>query len=85
MFEPVHGSAPDIAGQSIANPVGRRWVGAMRLEHLGHKAATVDLIRAIESVLAAGIRTADLDRTGQHRAYDVRDRRSRFERLISLR
>ena len=39
MFEPVHGSAPDIAGKGIANPIGQIWSGAMMLEHLGHKEA----------------------------------------------
>ena len=38
MFEPVHGSAPDIAGKGIANPVAQIWTGAMMLEHLGHAA-----------------------------------------------
>ena len=46
MFEPVHGSAPDIAGQGIANPIGQIWSGAMMLEHLGHKdAADADRAR----------------------------------------
>jgi tartrate dehydrogenase/decarboxylase/D-malate dehydrogenase len=51
MFEPVHGSAPDIAGQGIANPVGQVWTGALMLEHLGHAEAATDLHRAIEQVL----------------------------------
>jgi tartrate dehydrogenase/decarboxylase/D-malate dehydrogenase len=51
MFEPVHGSAPDIAGQGIANPVGQVWTGALMLEHLGHADAAADLHRAIEHVL----------------------------------
>jgi tartrate dehydrogenase/decarboxylase / D-malate dehydrogenase len=51
MFEPVHGSAPDIAGQGIANPVGQVWTGALMLEHLGHADAAQDLHRAIEAVL----------------------------------
>jgi tartrate dehydrogenase/decarboxylase/D-malate dehydrogenase len=51
MFEPVHGSAPDIAGQGIANPVGQIWSGAMMLEHLGHKDAADAVIAAIEVAL----------------------------------
>ena len=61
MFEPVHGSAPDIAGQGIANPVGQIWSGAMMLEHLGHKDAADAVIAAIETALAdASTRTRDL-------------------------
>ncbi len=51
MFEPVHGSAPDIAGQGIANPIGQIWAGAMMLEHLGHDEAGQSIIGAIERVL----------------------------------
>src|SRR6185503_935769 len=51
MFEPVHGSAPDIAGQGIANPIGQVWTGALMLEHLGRADAAEDLHRAIEAVL----------------------------------
>jgi tartrate dehydrogenase/decarboxylase / D-malate dehydrogenase len=51
MFEPVHGSAPDIAGQGIANPIGQVWTGALMLEHLGHADAAAALHRAIETVL----------------------------------
>ena len=51
MFEPVHGSAPDIAGQGIANPIGTIWAGAMMLQHLGHQDAHDSIITAIESVL----------------------------------
>jgi tartrate dehydrogenase/decarboxylase/D-malate dehydrogenase len=60
LFEPVHGSAPDIAGQGIANPVGQIWTGALMLEHLGQPDAANDLVRAFESVTARGIRTRDL-------------------------
>lgn len=63
LFEPVHGSAPDIAGQGIANPVGQIWSGAMMLEHLGHHAAGRHLSAAFESVLASGTRTRDLGGT----------------------
>ena len=51
MFEPVHGSAPDIAGQGVANPVGQVWTGALMLEHLGHPEAAAAVHRAIERVL----------------------------------
>ncbi len=51
MFEPVHGSAPDIAGQGIANPIGQIWSGAMLLEHLGHPEAAAAIMAAIERVL----------------------------------
>jgi tartrate dehydrogenase/decarboxylase / D-malate dehydrogenase len=61
LFEPVHGSAPDIAGQGIANPVGQIWSAAMMLDHLGEGQAAAAIVRAIETVLAtpAG-RTRDL-------------------------
>ncbi len=63
MFEPVHGSAPDIAGMGIANPVGQIWAGAMMLEHLGHPDAALQLTSAFESVLASGRSTRDLGGT----------------------
>ncbi len=63
MFEPVHGSAPDIAGQGIANPIGQIWSGAMMLDHLGHPAAAADVVRAIERVLTDGPRTRDIGGT----------------------
>ncbi|KAM0667202.1 hypothetical protein ACQRIU_005057 [Beauveria bassiana] len=52
LFEPVHGSAPDIAGKGIANPVGMIWAGQMMLQHFGHEAAAKALLQAIENVLA---------------------------------
>ena len=54
MFEPVHGSAPDIAGQNIANPIGQIWSGAMMLEHLGYQSAHDAIVRAIEEVVREG-------------------------------
>ena len=61
MFEPVHGSAPDIAGRGIANPIGQVWSGAMMLDHLGESAAATAVERAITEVLAeGGTRTPDL-------------------------
>lgn len=61
LFEPVHGSAPDIAGQGIANPVGQIWAAAMMLEHLGAVEASTSIVAAIERVLSEGaLRTPDL-------------------------
>ena len=54
LFEPVHGSAPDIAGKGIANPIGQIWSGAMMLEHLGYKEAGDAMVEAIEAVLGEG-------------------------------
>ncbi len=54
MFEPVHGSAPDIAGQGIANPIGQIWSAAMMLEHLGHRDAHDAILVAIEDVIRTG-------------------------------
>src|SRR3546814_9213017 len=52
LFEPVHGSAPDIVGQGVANPVGQIWAGAMMLDHLGHPEAAAGILNAIEQILA---------------------------------
>ena len=61
MFEPVHGSAPDIAGKGIANPVAQIWSGAMMLDHLGHAEAAGAVVQAIERILAdSDVKTADL-------------------------
>jgi len=51
MFEPVHGSAPDIAGKGVANPIAQIWTGAMMLEHLGHPDAAQAVVTAIERVV----------------------------------
>jgi len=70
MFEPVHGSAPDIAGRNIANPIGQIWSGAMMLEHLGHKDAGDAIVKAIEDVLGGGgPRTPDIG--GQAKTADL--------------
>jgi tartrate dehydrogenase/decarboxylase/D-malate dehydrogenase len=72
LFEPVHGSAPDICGKQIANPIGQIWCGAMMLEFLGHKDAHDAILRAIENVLdpASGApRTPDLG--GKARTTDL--------------
>ena len=64
MFEPVHGSAPDIAGRGVANPIGAIWTAALMLEHLGHAEAAAEVVDAIAAVLARGdVRTADLGGT----------------------
>jgi tartrate dehydrogenase/decarboxylase/D-malate dehydrogenase len=61
MFEPVHGSAPDIAGKGIANPIAQIWSGAMMLDHFGEHRAAAAIVRAIETVLRdGGPRTRDL-------------------------
>jgi tartrate dehydrogenase/decarboxylase/D-malate dehydrogenase len=60
LFEPVHGSAPDIAGRGVANPIGQIWCGAMMLDHLGYPAAHDAIVRAIERVTAEGPRTPDM-------------------------
>ena len=61
MFEPIHGSAPDIAGKGIANPIGAIWAGALMLDHLGHRDLHDRVLSAIERVVASGkIRTPDL-------------------------
>ena len=64
MFEPVHGSAPDIFGRNIANPIGQIWSGAMMLEHLGYREAADAIVAAIEVVLREGPRTRDLGGNG---------------------
>ena len=64
LFEPVHGSAPDIAGQGIANPIGQIWSAAMMLDHLGETEAGAAIVTAIETVLAdERLRTRDLGGT----------------------
>jgi tartrate dehydrogenase/decarboxylase/D-malate dehydrogenase len=64
MFEPIHGSAPDIAGKGIANPIGAIWAGALMLEHLGYRDLHDRVLGAIERVVAGGnVRTPDLGGT----------------------
>jgi tartrate dehydrogenase/decarboxylase/D-malate dehydrogenase len=60
MFEPVHGSAPDIAGQGIANPIGAIWSSVLMLEHLGEHEAASAVMSAVEAALESGVRTPDL-------------------------
>ncbi|WP_372439536.1 tartrate dehydrogenase [Pseudomonas aeruginosa] len=67
MFEPIHGSAFDITGKGIANPIATFWTAAMMLEHLGEKRASEHLMRAIEQVTASGLHTPDLGGTATTR------------------
>jgi tartrate dehydrogenase/decarboxylase / D-malate dehydrogenase len=60
MFEPIHGSAPDIAGQNVANPIGTIWSGALLLDHLGEKDAAFAIVNSIKKTTAAGLKTRDL-------------------------
>lgn len=69
LFEPVHGSAPDIFGRGIANPIGQIWCAAMMLDHLGHREAHDAIVRAIETVTEQGPRTPDMG--GKARTDDV--------------
>lgn len=71
MFEPIHGSAPDIVGKGIANPIGQIWSAAMMLEHLQEFKAASGIIAAIESVIASGAKTPDLG--GTHNTDKVTD------------
>lgn len=70
MFEPVHGSAPDIAGKGIANPIGQVWSGALMLEHLGEVEAAATVLQAIEAVVQRGPCTRDM---GQSHAASTRE------------
>ncbi|WP_153733282.1 tartrate dehydrogenase [Sporosarcina obsidiansis] len=63
MFEPVHGSAPDIVGKGIANPIGQIWTGKMMLDHLGERELGTLLLDTIEEVLQDGIKTPDIGGT----------------------
>lgn len=65
LFEPVHGSAPDIFGKRIANPVGQIWSGAMMLDHLGYPEACAAIVRAIETVMQQGPKTPDVGGTAK--------------------
>jgi tartrate dehydrogenase/decarboxylase/D-malate dehydrogenase len=71
MFEPVHGSAPDIAGRGVANPIGQISTAALMLDFLGETEAAADINRAVDDVLHAGPRTPDLG--GRHGTRDVAD------------
>lgn len=60
MFEPVHGSAPDIVGKGIANPIGQLWTAKMMLDHMGYEELGAHLMKAIEETTASGIKTPDI-------------------------
>ena len=60
LFEPIHGSAPDIAGKGIANPAGAIWAGALMLDHLGHAETAGRIVEALEATLEGGTKTVDL-------------------------
>jgi tartrate dehydrogenase/decarboxylase / D-malate dehydrogenase len=64
IFEPVHGSAPDIAGKGLANPIGAIWSASLMLDHLGEAEAADRLMRAVEAVCKEGPRTRDIGGTG---------------------
>jgi tartrate dehydrogenase/decarboxylase/D-malate dehydrogenase len=70
MFEPIHGSAPDIAGKGIANPIGAIWAGALMLKHLGHPDLHDKVVGALERVVAGG-KTLTPDLGGTARTNDV--------------
>jgi tartrate dehydrogenase/decarboxylase/D-malate dehydrogenase len=72
MFEPIHGSAPDIAGRGTANPIGAIWSGALMLEHLGEKEAAEFTVKAIERTVQEGVLTVDL--AGSAKTAEVTER-----------
>jgi tartrate dehydrogenase/decarboxylase/D-malate dehydrogenase len=63
LFEPIHGSAPDIAGDGVANPAGAIWAGALMLDHLGYSDAGARVLSALEDTLASDTKTRDLGGT----------------------
>jgi tartrate dehydrogenase/decarboxylase/D-malate dehydrogenase len=63
MFEPIHGSAFDLVGKGVANPVASFWTASLMLEHLGETTAARRLMAAMETVTASGVRTPDLGGT----------------------
>ncbi len=71
MFEPIHGSAPDIAGQNIANPYGQIWSAAIMLEHLGEVEAANNIMEAVDKATSQGVLTVDLG--GKASTKDVAD------------
>src|SRR6267378_4749872 len=68
LFEPVHGSAPPLAGKGIANPMAAMLTGGLMFEHFGHSGAAADLKRAVRAALAAGVRSPDLGGSAGTRA-----------------
>ena len=79
-FEPVHGTAPDIYGKGIANPIGQIWSGAMMIGHLGHRDAEDAIVKAIETVLTEGPAHARHGRNGQYRGCRKSDCRCAIKR-----
>ena len=73
MFEPIHGSAPDIAGKGIANPIGAIWAGALMLDHLGHRDLHDRIVGAIERVVAGGESAHARSRRARPRRREVAD------------
>ena len=73
MFEPVHGSAPDIYGKAIANPIGQIWSGAMMLDHLGESAAAAAIEGAIARVLADPKAPKTPDLGGKAKTHELGD------------
>lgn len=71
LFEPVHGSAPDIAGRGIANPIGQIWCGSLMLDHLGETEAAAGILTAVEDVLARGGATMTPDLGGEGTTSDL--------------
>jgi len=69
MFEPIHGSAFDITGKGVANPIATFWTASMMLEHLGEEKAAVRLMKAVEAVCVEKVFTPDLG--GSARTRDV--------------
>ena len=63
LFEPIHGSAPDIAGKGVANPAGAMWAASLMLDHTGHSEAGARILAALEETLASGTKTRDLGGT----------------------
>ena len=80
LFEPIHGSAPDIAGSHKANPAGAIWAGALLLDHTGYPAASERVLHALEETLASGVKTRDLG--GSATTEDVTD--AIIERLQNI-
>jgi tartrate dehydrogenase/decarboxylase / D-malate dehydrogenase len=70
MFEPVHGSAPDIAGQGVANPIAAIWSAALMLQHLGEHASSAAIMRAVEHITSDG-KTKTPDQRGTSTTHDV--------------
>ena len=80
MFEPVHGTAPDIAGKGVANPIGAIWCGAMLVEHLGHTEESELLMQALADVTSAGTLTRDLGGSATTQEFGGAVRKALLER-----